>query len=137
MVWVYFLCCEHICIPGHSFFEANLRKTKVKNLSLATFRDENVGGFDVAMDDALGVCNREPFRHLDSHTQNRIGIQGPATDTMLQRHSIQKLHHNECLPVRLTDVVNRADVGMVQSRGRLRLPLETRQSLCIACDTIR
>ena len=45
----------------HAFVQVNLGRTEVQNFSPATFHDENVGGFDVAMDDALGVCSMEPF----------------------------------------------------------------------------
>ncbi len=38
---------------------------------------------------------------------------------MLQRQPIQKLHGNECLPVFLSDVINRADIRVVQHRCSL------------------
>ena len=48
---------------------------------------------------------------------------------MLQRHAVQILHGDERLPVLLADVIDRADVGVVQGGRRLRLALETGQSL--------
>ena len=48
---------------------------------------------------------------------------------MLQCDPVQILHHDETLAVLLPDFVDRADIGMVQSRGRLSLPLETGQCL--------
>jgi hypothetical protein len=36
----------------------------------------------------------------------------------------------------LADVVNRADVGMVESRGRLRFPLETGEGLRVSSHLI-
>ena len=36
---------------------------------------------------------------------------------MLEGRLIQKLHGNERLPILFTDVVNRADIGMIQRRG--------------------
>ena len=50
---------------------------------------------------------------------------------MLQRHAVQILHGNECLPILLADVINSADVRMVQRGCRLRFTLETAQSLRI------
>src|SRR6516165_9096665 len=113
MVLVYFLCRERISIPGHAFFQASLGETKVENLSLCMFRDENVGGFDVAMDDAFGVCCVEPFCNLDGHVQKTFDSHRSTRDTALQRHSVKKLHHDECLPVHFADVVNGADIRMV------------------------
>src|SRR5579863_2974092 len=48
---------------------------------------------------------------------------------MLQRHAIQKLHDQEGVTVLLPDLMDRADIGMVESGGCPRLPLEAGQSL--------
>jgi hypothetical protein len=48
---------------------------------------------------------------------------------VIQHHSIQKLHGDERLPVLLANVVNRADVGVVQSGRCFRLASEAAQSL--------
>ena len=56
-----------------------------------------------------------------------LGLQRPARDAVLQRHAVQKLHGDERLAVLLADVVDRADVGMVQRGGGLRLALEAAQ----------
>ena len=48
---------------------------------------------------------------------------------MLQSHTIEILHDDERLPVLLINFVDRADVGMVQRRGRLRFALKTPQGL--------
>src|SRR5579862_1189493 len=55
---------------------------------------------------------------------------------MLQGHPIKKLHRNESAPVFFSDVVNRANVGMVQGRSRLRLSLETGKRLGIVGNAI-
>src|SRR6516164_7355927 len=115
MVLVYFLSRERIRIPTHAFFQASLGKTKVENLSLSTLHDENVGGLDVSMDDAFGVCCVEPFCNLDGRIQKIFDSLRSTSDTVLQRHSVKKLHHDECLPVHFAEVVNGADIRMVQS----------------------
>ena len=56
---------------------------------------------------------------------------GRSGDQVLQRRAFQKLHRDERLAVLLADVVNGADVGMVQGRGGLRLTLEAVQGLRI------
>ena len=50
---------------------------------------------------------------------------------MLQRHPVQKLHDDERLAVLLADVINRADVGMVQGGSCLGLAPETLQSVAV------
>ena len=56
---------------------------------------------------------------------------------MLQSHAIQKFHGDEGLAVFLTDVVDGADIGVIQRRGGLSLALKTSQSLRIAGDIVR
>ena len=48
---------------------------------------------------------------------------------MLQRQPVQKFHGDECLPVLLANVMDRADVGMIQGGSRLRFTLEAAESL--------
>jgi len=48
---------------------------------------------------------------------------------MLQSLAVQELHGDERLAALLADVVNRADVGMVESRRGLRFTLKTGNSL--------
>jgi hypothetical protein len=38
------------------------------------------------------------------------------------------------MPLVLADVVDCADVGVIQGRSRLRLALKTSQRLCVACQ---
>jgi len=51
---------------------------------------------------------------------------------MFQRDTVQKLHRNESLAILLPDVVNRANIRMVQGGSSLRLALESRQRLSIS-----
>jgi hypothetical protein len=45
--------------------------------------------------------------------------------------ALQQFHHDVRLPILLTDLMNRADVGMVQCRGSPRLALESFQRLAV------
>jgi hypothetical protein len=54
-----------------------------------------------------------------------------ATDAVLQRHAVQELHDDERLTILLSDLMNRADVRMVE-RGRCtRLAAEAFERLCV------
>ena len=55
---------------------------------------------------------------------------------MLQRHAIEKFHSDEGLAVLLANVMNRADVGMVQGGSGLCLALEAAERLRIASHLI-
>src|ERR1700722_10365393 len=50
---------------------------------------------------------------------------------MLESVSLQQLHYDEGSSFRFPDVVNRADVRMIERRGCLRLSLESLQRLLI------
>jgi hypothetical protein len=56
---------------------------------------------------------------------------------MLQGHAIQKLHRDVGLLATLADVVDRADVGMVQSGGGTGFTSETFQRLRVSGNVIR
>ncbi len=75
--------------------DCNLRQTEVQNLGVATLGHENIGGLDVAVNDALRVRGIQCVRDLDRQTQQNIGFNGFSGDAMLQRHAIQKLHGDE------------------------------------------
>ena len=55
---------------------------------------------------------------------------------MLQRYAVQKFHDDELLAVLLPNLMDRADIGMVECGGCLRLPLETGQGLGVLGDVI-
>src|SRR5260370_34650193 len=48
---------------------------------------------------------------------------------MLQRHAVEELHSDEGVTVLLADIVNCADVGVIQSRGGLGFALEAGKCL--------
>ena len=56
---------------------------------------------------------------------------------MLQSLAVEKFHRDEGFAVRFADIVNRADVGMVQGGGGLGFSLETREGLRIFRDVVR
>ena len=64
-------------------------------------------------------------------------LQSPRTarDPVLQRLPVQELHGDERLALLLADVVNGADVGMVQRGSRLSFAPESLQSLADLCAT--
>ena len=51
---------------------------------------------------------------------------------MLQGCAVQKLHGNERLLTVLADFVDGANIGMIESRRRARLPAKTFQSLRVS-----
>ena len=94
-----------------------LRQAEVEDLGLAGAGHEDVGGLDVAVDDPLGVGRVEPVDDLDGQVQQPLHPHRAALDEVLERLALEQLHDDERLALVLPDLVNRADVGVVE-RGR-------------------
>ena len=66
------------------------------------------------MDNAFRVSRIQSIGNLNPQIQDFIRLHGAALDAVLEGLAFQVLHHNEGLTFMVTDVVNGADVGMVQ-----------------------
>ena len=77
--------------------------------------DEDIRRLDVAMHDSFGMSGIERVGNLDGQRKNELRLQRAARDAVLQSQPIQKLHHDERAAIFLPDLVDRTDVGVVQS----------------------
>ncbi len=93
--------------------------------------DENVGGLDVAMDDSFHMRRIESVRNLNPQLQHLLKRQRLAGNAVLQRLTVQELHHDVCLTVFFADVINRADVRVIERGSSLCLALEAFECLRI------
>ena len=59
----------------------------------------------------------ESIGELDAEFDQGADFQRPIGQLVLERPSCQELHGDERAAFELADIVNRANVGMVQSRG--------------------
>ena len=94
--------------------EASLGEPKVEHLGLAGACDEDVRRLDVAVHDVLGVCGIQCFGDLDSEFQNDVDLQQRSVEPTPKCLALEQLHHDEGLALVLIDLVDRADVRMVQ-----------------------
>ena len=102
---------------------------EVQNLRLAALRNKNVGGLNVAMNDAFLVRGIQAVGNLDGVIDQLMQSAGRAVscaclDPFAKRHALQQLHNDEGLAVVLAQLVDRADVGVVEGRGGARFALE-------------
>src|SRR5581483_8206987 len=84
------------------------------------------------MNDPLVVGCIQSISNLYADLEQALMVQGPATDHLPQRGPFQILHGDVAAPGRLADVINCADIRMVQRGGGLRLSLKARQ----ACGSV-
>src|SRR6185369_16135346 len=92
----------------------DLGQTKVENLGVSALGHENIGGLDVAVDDSLCMGGIQRIRDFNGQGEERLVFERMAGNQVLQRHAIHELHRDEGTAVVFADVVNGADIGMVQ-----------------------
>lgn len=73
---------------------------------------------------------------FDAKRDRGFRVQWLSRDPRLQGHAIQEFHDDEGLIVLLPDLMDGANVGVVQSGSRLRLSLKASQGLRVFCDII-
>jgi hypothetical protein len=91
-----------------------------------------IGRLDVAMNDPLAVGGIESVSGLNCQPQQYVRLQRLSGDAVFESCAAQKLHGYKSLPVLITDVVNRADVGMIQCRCGLGFSLKAGESLWVS-----
>src|SRR5215469_10944199 len=99
---------------------------------MAKFSDKNVCGLDVAMDDSFCVSRIQCVGYLKTQVQHLFERKWLAGNSVFQCLSIQKLHRNERLAILPADVINRANVGVIESRSRFGFTPESFERLRVA-----
>ena len=101
------------------------RQSEIENLGLASLSDKDIRRFDVTMHNSAGVGGIECVGNLYTQFEQLRGLERATLDHMLQGRAIQILHGDEGLPTLLADVIDGANIGVVESRCGLGLALET------------
>ncbi|MGA9998599.1 MAG: hypothetical protein WBQ04_00625 [Candidatus Acidiferrales bacterium] len=86
---------------------------------------KNVRWLDVAVDDSFGVRCIQSVRNFNPQLQHLLKRERLATDAVLQRHPVQMLHGDKRLPVLLANLVDSANVRVIQGRSSFGLPLKS------------
>ena len=84
------------------------------------------------MDNAFLVRGFEAFGDLDRGRERLGELEGAFADLLAQRPAFQEGHDDERPPVGLVDLVNGADVGMVERGGGLGFALEALAAFVVA-----
>lgn len=98
---------------GRAFgqMEALEREAKVENLHPLVGREEDVLGFEVAVDDSLGVRGRKAVGKRTADPHSLTPPHGPLFQTAPERFPFQQLHHRHGKPVEERQLVDRTERG--------------------------
>ena len=109
---------------------------EIQDFGVAPAGDKNICRLDVAVDDALRVGSVQSISDLDGQIEHRLNFQGLAANSAPKRLALQQLHSKENSPLGLVDLVNGADVGMIQCRSSLGFTLKSADHKGALCDVI-
>ena len=109
-----------------------LGQPEIEDLGLDTRGHEDVGRLDVAVDDAVGVGGVQRVRNLSREVQHQTKRERPAVHVLLERLALEQLHGDELRALELVDLVDRADVRVIERRGGARLAQKPIGGLLIA-----
>jgi hypothetical protein len=103
---------------------------------LAPPSNEDVSGFDVAMDDSFAVRGIERLRNGHRKSKKFVHIERLSSDALFQRLALQQLHREEILSVNLANFMNRANIWVIQCGGRAGLAPKALYGLMVAGERI-
>ena len=109
---------------GRHLRAAQAGQPEVHDLHLAAREDVDVGRLEVAVDDVVGVSERQPLADLQHHADLLVEGHRARGESVLQVDPVEQLHGHERLPCLEPELVHRDDVRVVEEGGGLRLPLE-------------
>jgi len=109
---------------------------EIENLRLPSIRHEDVRRFDVSMDDAFRVCRIYSVGDLDAQIGHRFDFQRLASDHVSEGLPLKQFHGDKGSSIGLVNLVDRADVRVVQRGRSFRLPLETAEGLCVVGEFV-
>ena len=108
-----------------------LGQAEVEHFDLTLRRDLDVGGFEIAMDDALRVRRIERVGHLAGQPQRLAHRHRPSRDDVGERVAFDELEHQGPNAVSVFDPVERRDMRMIERGEQPRFAIEPRQSIRI------
>src|SRR5437868_11621058 len=84
------------------------------------------------MDYSFGVRGIERVGHLNGPLFEDVDTHRLTGEALIESLALKQLHGDEALAVLLSDIVKRANIGMIQRRGRAGFALKSLQRLRIA-----
>ena len=96
-----------------------LRQAEVHDFDLALFVQHQIGGFDVAVNDATAVSRLQALGGLSGDVDYLVEFERAIADFVLDGAARDEGHSEEGLSLGLVDFIDGANVGMVECRRGL------------------
>ena len=126
-----------VAASGTAFIgDTEFGKAEIENLGVASFGDKNIRRLDIAMDDALSMSGVERISDFDADVEQDLDVDGAAHDEMLEGLAVEKLHGNKGFAGFVTNVVDGANVGVIEGRGSFGFTTETFESLAVSGEIV-
>ena len=111
-------------------------EAEVENFCCAALGDENVGGLNVAVDYAGAMSGVERVGDFDADFEKAIEFERAAGDDVLECRAVEKFHGDEGAAVIFTDVVDGADIRVIERGGGAGFTLEPIERLGIVSEIV-
>src|SRR5215472_15404871 len=98
--------------------------------------DEDIRGLDVAVNNSSGVSSIQGVGDLDAEREDRVQVHRAAGDHVLQRGAVEEFHDEECASCVLADVVDRANIGMIEGGGSFGFTAETLKRTAVLSEVL-
>ena len=120
--------------PG--VFLGGLCQAEIQHLDITIGTHFDIGGLQVAMDDAPLVSVLERLRYLAGDPQNFLEREGTGLDPVGERGALDQFHDQRTHTLRLLHAIDCGDVGVVHRSEHMRFAPEARHAVLIF-DEIR
>jgi len=121
---------------GTDCASGNFGEAEVENFCGAALGNENIGGFYIAVDHAGVVGGVESVGGVDADFEEAFEFERARGDDVLERGAVEEFHGDKCTAAIFADVVDGADVGVVQCGGGAGLAFEAFERLGIVGEIV-
>ena len=98
---------------------------------MAPFVEQDVPRLKVAVQDSARMNVRQSAGDLGCEPQQPFGVERFPTDSMAQRDAVEKFHRHKGAALFLADIVQGANIRVIERRRRLRFTAKTGKRLRI------
>ena len=95
----------------------HLRQAEVENLCVCALGDEYIGRLHIAVDNPSGMGRIQGVSDLDGQRENDGRVHRTVANAVLERHTVEIFHDDECFAFLLINLMDGADVRVIE-RGR-------------------